>query len=181
MNEPRFFRHWCMPNANTFEIAPIAALLDRVLAGRSVVVDPFARGSKRATHGNDLNPEFCARPMEAQDFLRDLAARGVVADALLLDPPYSPRQMSEVYSSVGLSKGMAASQTARLYAECKGLMTAIAAPECVAVTFGWNSSGFGEGRGFALEEVHLVCHGGAHNDTIATVERKTIPTQRGFL
>lgn len=143
---PRFFRHWCMPNANTFEIAPIAALLDRVLAGRAVVVDPFARGSKRATHGNDLNPEFCARPMEAQDFLRDLAARGVVADALLLDPPYSPRQMVEVYKSVGLDKGSAGSQNARL-----------------------------------LEEVHLVCHGGAHNDTIATVEHKTIPTQRGFL
>jgi hypothetical protein len=38
--------------------------------------------------------------------------------------------------------------------------------------FGWNSSGIGIKRGFELIEVLLVCHGGSHNDTIVTVERK---------
>lgn len=167
---PAFSREWCMPNADTFSMEPVRELLGRTLSGRACIVDPFARGSKLAHHANDLNPEFCADPMEAQDFLRSLKTRGVKADALLLDPPYSPRQMSEAYKGVGLDKGMGASQNARLFAECKDLMTAIAAPRCVAVTFGWNSSGFGKGRGWALEEVKILCHGGAHNDTIIVVE-----------
>jgi hypothetical protein len=42
----------------------------------------------------------------------------------------------------------------------------------VAVCCGWNSSGFGVGRGYRLTDVLLVAHGGAHNDTIVTVETK---------
>jgi hypothetical protein len=38
--------------------------------------------------------------------------------------------------------------------------------------FGWNSSGVGTKRGMELIEVLLVSHGGSHNDTICTVERK---------
>ena len=43
----------------------------------------------------------------------------------------------------------------------------------LAICFGWNSVGFGKNRGFEMIEVLLVCHGGHHNDTIVTVERKT--------
>ncbi len=41
-----------------------------------------------------------------------------------------------------------------------------------AISFGWNSSGFGKKRGFEIIEILLVAHGGRHNDTIVTVERK---------
>ena len=40
--------------------------------------------------------------------------------------------------------------------------------------FGWNSSGVGIKRGMKLIEVLLVPHGGSHNDTIVTVERKEL-------
>ena len=40
------------------------------------------------------------------------------------------------------------------------------------MSFGWNSSGFGNTRGYVVEEILLVAHGGAHNDTICVVERK---------
>jgi hypothetical protein len=30
----------------------------------------------------------------------------------------------------------------------------------------------GKGRGYQMEELLLVAHGGAHNDTIVVVERK---------
>ena len=168
-----FSRAWAMPNADTFLIPPITGLLARWLTGRTSIVDPFARRSKLAHHRNDLNPA-CGQPyaLEAEVFLDQLGAEGVVADALLLDPPYSPRQMSEAYQQVGLNKGMGASQNARLYSACKDRMTKIAAPDCIALTFGWNSNGFGLKRGWRLVEVLMVAHGGAHNDTICTVEVK---------
>lgn len=41
-----------------------------------------------------------------------------------------------------------------------------------AISFGWNSNGFGKNRGFEVIEILLVSHGGHHNDTICTVEMK---------
>lgn len=40
------------------------------------------------------------------------------------------------------------------------------------ITFGWNSGGIGKTNGFEIEQILLVPHGGWHNDTICTVERK---------
>jgi hypothetical protein len=45
-------------------------------------------------------------------------------------------------------------------------------PKGIAICFGWNTSGFGKSRGFVLERILLLAHGGAHNDTMITVERK---------
>ncbi len=45
-------------------------------------------------------------------------------------------------------------------------------PNGLAITFGWNSQGFGKNLGFELKEILLVAHGRSHNDTIVTVERK---------
>lgn len=44
--------------------------------------------------------------------------------------------------------------------------------EGMAISCGWNSAGFGKNRGFEIIEILLVAHGGHHNDTIVTVERK---------
>ena len=41
-----------------------------------------------------------------------------------------------------------------------------------AISFGWNSNGFGKRRGFEIVEIMLVAHGTHHNDTIVTVEKK---------
>lgn len=40
------------------------------------------------------------------------------------------------------------------------------------ITCGWNSGGIGKSNGFEIVEILLVPHGGWHNDTIVTVERK---------
>ena len=42
----------------------------------------------------------------------------------------------------------------------------------LCISFGWNSSGLGKNRGFEIIEIMLIAHGGGHNDTICTVERK---------
>lgn len=164
-------RVWAMPNSATFQVPPIAKLLDRVLRDRRSVVDPFARTSRRAHHANDLDPSFGhGSAMDAADWLDKIRADGVRADAVLFDPPYSPRQISECYRSVGRAVGMKETQNATLYAAVKDRLTMLSKPGAVSVCCGWNSSGLGITRGWRMTEILLVCHGGAHNDTIVTVE-----------
>ena len=62
---------------------------------------------------------------------------------VLYDPPYSSRQLTECYRKLELS-----------------------------VSADWNSGGIGKSLGFEQIEIMLVAHGGHHNDTIVTVERK---------
>ena len=167
----RFSRAWAMPSGDTCSIGPVATLLDRVLAGCAVVVDPFARNATRGTITNDLNPDTAAQfHMDALAFVEMLRDQGTQADAVLFDPPYSPRQVSELYQRIGLTVTQQDTQTGRLYRRVKAGLRAILRPGGVAVCFGWNSTGLGPH--YALEEVLLVAHGAAHNDTIITVERK---------
>lgn len=172
MPETKFSRRWSMPSADTFSIGPVAALLDRVLAGCQAIVDPFARNSTRGTFRNDLNPTTTAQHhLNAVDFLDMLTMQGITADAVLFDPPYSPRQISEVYASVGLTATTEDTQNARLYRIVKARLSLLLKAGGVAICCGWNSGGLG-GPSYVLEEVLLVPHGSAHNDTIVTVERK---------
>lgn len=166
-------RAWAMPTPETFSLPPVARLLERWLVGRSVVIDPFARNSRYGTLRNDLSLATDAEyHMEARDFLRHLEATGVQADALLFDPPYSPRQIQEAYQAVGRRCGKEDTQSARLYAECRDMATGILVPGAIVISCGWNSGGFGKRRGFIQREILLVAHGAAHNDTIVTVEEK---------
>jgi hypothetical protein len=41
------------------------------------------------------------------------------------------------------------------------------------LSFGWNSTGMGQKRGYEIIEILIVAHGSAHNDTICMAERKT--------
>ncbi len=42
----------------------------------------------------------------------------------------------------------------------------------IAISFGWNTVGFGKVNGFEIIEILIISHGGAKNDTLCTVERK---------
>lgn len=163
-------RAWAMPNAETFDMPPVAEFIHRWM--RHPSVDPFARNSQTATHRNDLSPATSAEHhMEAALFCAMLAERGIVAEMVLFDPPYSPGQVVEVYQSVGLDKA-SAGQNGRLYREVRDGLNALLAPGGIALSFGWNSAGFGVERGYEVLEIMLVAHGGAHNDTICVAEWK---------
>jgi hypothetical protein len=145
-------------------------MVERYLRGSVVSVDPFARDKRWATWTNDLNPAAAAEyHMDAREFLAMLVDKGVVADVILFDPPYSPRQVAEVYSSIGLEVTMQDTQTARLKKECRALMRKLARRGTVVLSFGWNTVGMG--KGWEPLETMLVCHGGDHNDTICVAER----------
>lgn len=170
MNVGVLRRVWEMPNASTFDVRAIGDMVRKYMRG--VSVDPFARNKRWATYTNDLNPATEAEyHLHAQEFLKMLADQGVVADTVLFDPPYSPRQITECYAAAGLTADMQATQNAKLYAECKREIRRLCVPGSRVLCFGWNSAGMGSG--FEIEEIMLVCHGAAHNDTICMVERMT--------
>jgi hypothetical protein len=170
---PSFSRVWAMPSADTFSVPPIGEFVRRYLDDATESCDPFARNKRWATHTNDLNPKTEAEHhMDAEDFLRMLATRGVKCDVAIMDPPYSPRQISECYKEAGLTVGMKETQNAALYARVKAALMEVLTEDAVVLSFGWNSAGMGLKHGFEIVEVLLCCHGAAHNDTICLAERR---------
>ena len=45
-------------------------------------------------------------------------------------------------------------------------------PNGICISCDWNSGGIGKSNGFEIQEILLVAHGGWHNDTIITVDKK---------
>jgi hypothetical protein len=169
----KFSRTWAMPNGDTFSVPPIGDFVKSYLDGASVSVDPFARDKRWATHTNDLNPATQAEHhMDAEAFLLMLSTRGVKADLIIFDPPYSPRQISECYKSVGMEVGMKETQSALLYQRVRNAIMPICTDAAIVLSFGWNTVGMGKKHGFEIIEILLCCHGGAHNDTICMAERR---------
>ncbi len=169
----KFTRAWAMPNHNTFCIKPIGEFVQRYLSDSKVSCDPFSRDKLWATFTNDLNPDTKASyHMDAEEFLSMLDTFGIEIDLLLFDPPYSPRQISECYKSIGKEVGMKETQSALLYQRVRNAAMKLLPKGSVVLSFGWNSVGMGKKNGFEIEEILLCCHGGAHNDTICIAERK---------
>lgn len=170
----RFQRVWAMPSADTFDIPAIRAIVKKYLAGATVSIDPFARNKRWATYTNDLNPDTAAEyHLDALDFLRMLHAQQVKAEVVLFDPPYSLRQCVEVYKSVGKPVTQRDTQIFGRWTEHKRIISEMVTDSGIVISCGWNSRGMGLQNGFDIEEILLVCHGGAHNDTICTVEKNS--------
>jgi len=165
-------RKWAMPSADTFDVPPIGEFVKSYLRNSKVSIDPFARNKAWATYTNDLNPKTSAQyHMDAEKFLQTLKDKNVVADLVIFDPPYSPRQISECYESMGEKATTKDTQSAGLYSRVRRAIIPILSPNGIVLSFGWNSVGMGK-KGFEILEILLVSHGGAHNDTICMAERK---------
>lgn len=160
-----------MPSSDTFTVRPIGEFVQRYLAESLISVDPFARNNTWATLRNDINPNTLAPShVDAEAFLVGLwAEHSGEIDLAILDPPYSPRQISENYRAAGRAVTQTDTQNAALYARVKRALRPLLSPGAVVLSFGWNSAGMGEG--FELIEVKLVAHGGGHNDTICIAEK----------
>lgn len=168
-----------MPNAATFSVKPIGDFVQRYLAGAKISVDPFARNRDWATHTNDINRNTSAQShMDAEEFLIYLGDRSVVADLVLFDPPYSPRQVSEHYKAAGREVTAEDTQNGRLYRRVRDAIDKIIRPGGIVLSFGWQSVGMGIGRGYELIEVMMVAHGGGHNDTLCLAEVKHKETRK---
>lgn len=173
----RISRIWAMPNKWTFTIKPIKQLLDRYVYEGSWV-DPYCGNNSPAVLLNDLDKQnnFAHTHLDALEFLKSLEASKY--DGILLDPPYSLRQVSEHYKKAGIR--ITGWHTSAGYnASLKNEAMRILKNNGTVICFGWNSMGLGINRGFRMIEILMVSHGGSKNDTLVTVENKT--TTQGLL
>lgn len=174
-------RTWAMPNKDTFRIKQIRNFIWKGLIYNgeidkdTVIIDPFC-GTESLAFGfkngktNDLNKEIKANSnVDALEFLQGL---NTIADCVLFDPPYSPRQITEQYKSVGLNTQNGELTRSSFYSNLKDQIARITKVGGKVFCCGWNSNGLGKERGFLLLRVLIVAHGGAHNDTIITEEIK---------
>ena len=164
-------RSWAMPNKNTFEIKPINQLIKKYHSMDRLWIDPFARTNTFTCISNDLDVSFNTdHNVESLKFMKMFEPMSV--DGVFFDPPYSPRQIKEVYNGIGRKVQKEDTQS-QFWSERKNAIAEVLKVGGLCMSFGWNSNGIGLSRGFELVEVLIVAHGGMHNDTIVTVERKT--------
>lgn len=165
----KYERVWAMPNKNTFEIEPIRKLITEEETD-SIWIDPFARDSHLADITNDINPKTKAMfHLDAIKFLRLFPNASI--GGCLYDAIYSPRQLSECYKELGIPV-TSLDTTSKTWSIWKKEIARVIKPGGKVISFGWNSNGIGIKLGFGVTRILMVAHGGSHNDTICTVERR---------
>ncbi len=171
INELKISRAWAMPNKNTFSIKPISELIERWQKKvDGFWFDPFCGNNKYANYTNDLNPNVKADcHLDALQFLKRMCNQNNYN--AYFDPPYSPRQISECYHNVGIKTNMETTQSS-WYSNIKDEISRLIPIEGIVISASWNTNGMGLKRGFEIQEILIVAHGGWHNDTLVTVERK---------
>lgn len=111
-------REWAMPNSRTFAIKPIRELIDKYISDKKLVIDPFANNNRIANITNDIDPDCDADyHLDAIDFLKVFEDQSV--DCVLYDPPYSPRQVSEMLHKTWQNSKYA-NHTSKLLEQSKG-------------------------------------------------------------
>ena len=164
---------WAMPNGNTFTIKPIKEFVEVETNKGGVIVDAFANNCKYGTITNDLNPQYdTTYHLDALTFLRKLGSES--ADLVLYDPPYSITQAAQLYNSYGKEKLDTSVTNMKYWADVKNEIARILKPNGRVICCGWNSNGLGKGRGFEMTAMLIVNHGGSKNDTLVTLEYKTV-------
>jgi len=158
-----------MPNKWTFQIQPIKNLLCKYVGNGNGWIDPFAGENSPAEITNDLNP---ARPTKFHLYAHEFAEqlKGTYS-GVLFDPPYNLSQIKECYDNIGSNYPDDWNLDAS-FGKVKDIISEKIHGDGYAISFGWNSNGFGKKRGFEIVEILLVPHGGHHYDTIVVVEKK---------
>jgi len=167
--QPRIRRIWAMPNPWTFKIPVIRDLILKYMKTEERWIDPFAGTNPfKLDLSNDLNVNlpttFHMDAVEFLEYLHDWDEETKARfDGAFFDPPYTLHQSNQVYKGFGLRKPVSLA---------KDLIAPLIKQMGYALSFGHNSGGMGINRGFELVEILLVPHGGSHDDTIVTVEKK---------
>ena len=161
-------------NKCSFKCPPIRAFVDYYMQKSKISIDPFARSYQGCTYTNDLNPNTKAQyHMDALAFLELIRDKGICADLVVFDPPYSMAQVKRTYEGVGLKFRYEDSLNAIGWYKEKDIISEILKPTGVFLHFGYHSNGMGKKRGFVIEEILIVAHGRCVSDTICMAERRT--------
>ena len=128
-----------------------------------LVINLFAGKTKlnlsevRIDSNSDMPADY---HMDALEFLRNYDYKTRFS-TVLLDPPYAYRKSMEMYQG----------HVASPFKQLKDEIVKVLIPGGIVITFGYHSVSMGASRGFEVEHIFLMSHGGAIHDTIATVER----------
>lgn len=166
----RIQRIWSMPNKWTFKIKPIKELLKEEVT-KGVWADPFAGENSPAVITNDLRESMpTGSHLDALVFLKEIKSNSL--DGVLFDPPYSITQAKQCYEGYGMDKLNTKPTSMKYWGDCKNEIARIVKPGGKVICFGWNTMGIGKNRGFEMQRILIVPHGGSKNDTLVTVEVK---------
>ena len=146
----------------------IRALLDRYIRPSDVIVDPMCRESLIGTYRNDIDPKApgAITHMDAVAFLDDLLAKGIAADVVLWDPPFSVNQARK-YGR----KDETPHSFNVLRHECRNRIARLVRPGGLVICLAFHGNGL-ERPGFETIERLNVTHGGFSYDTIVVVQRR---------
>jgi len=165
-------RVWAMPNKNTFSIKAINRLISKYIKPQLLTIDAFANNSMLANITNDIDTQYNTNyHLDALEFYKLFEDNSV--DVVLYDPPFSSRQVSEVYKKFDKTVNFETTSS-KYWRLQKDEIARILKPGGKCITCSWNSNGIGKCRNFKKVEILLIAHGGNHNDTIVTVEEKII-------
>lgn len=161
MYKPNLHYKWAMPNKYTFKIKVIAEfILSKLPEGTGLVPYCGEYRFENAVH-IDSNPEV--NP-DILGLVEDVLLKPTLRkfDWCVFDPPFSDEQSIRSYNG----------RRARKTTIVKEKIIELLNPGATIISLGFNSTGFSKKRGFEKTDILLVGHGGQHNDTIITVERK---------
>ena len=164
-------RKGAQPNKHTFLMKPIYDFIMRYYSKNKRWIDPFCGfySPVQDDYRNDLNPDIPAKyHLEANDFLKLWETESI--DGIILDPPYSNRQLKECYTFLGIKKIPYEMSKMFPYSYNVFEINRILKPGGVLLKFGWNSNRLS--RLFKIIHVLVVNHGGRHTDTICTAQIK---------
>lgn len=151
------------PKRYTFEMPKLKEWLENLVKGK--VLNLFAGMVKLNCDEVrvDLNTEAPADyHMDAYDFVSTWD--GEPFDTIVLDPPYNLRKSREKYQGRCIGS----------FTKIKNELPRILKRGGLIITFGYDTVGMSESRGFLKTHICTICHNGDHNDTLVVVERNMV-------
>ena len=133
-----------------------------------VWADPFfGKSPFKVQFKNDIEETG----IDSHDWAKTLKPNSL--DGIFFDPPYSMERVKRSYEGRGIESWQKQyGNQSGSFPQLKEDLVKALKPGGIVLSFGWNSTGFGSGRGFKKEWVMLCCHSGAARDTICTMEKK---------
>lgn len=165
---PQISYHIAPANQNISKVKPVGELFARLVkeAENGIIIDPFSRNTNFTPFSNDINPQTSANyHMDAADFLQMLYEKGLKADLVIFDPPFSPRQNKSTYH-------LKLPDIRKTIARCKPIIARLVKINGKVVSSGWTANGIGKWRGFEPLEFMTVNHCSLRYATTILVERK---------
>ena len=161
-SSPLIERVWAMPKQDATRITAINQLLVQEMGDGDWLIDLFEAKSGRYA------PNRLITQLTTQyDLTHSMQP---TLDGILFNPPITFAQAAKYHKAVGYHWDGRSSWWSGMKDKAANIIKAGGKAICIS----WDSTGLGASRGFELERLLIVNHGGHWHDTIITVEHKAI-------